>query len=69
VKPVKKKPYTLRLEAGLGECIEQWARDNRRTFTAEIGLLIEQGIEWRQSHGDKPPSLGVTLEKTVSTGS
>ena len=69
MKPIKKKPYALRLETCLGERIEQWARDNRRTFTAEIGLLIEQGIEWRKNHGDKPPSQGETLEKTVSTGS
>lgn len=54
----RKRNYSFRMSERLGEEVQAQARDNRRTVSAEIGLLIEQGMEWRKEHGNtvpKPP--------------
>lgn len=51
-----KKAYSLRLRADKGQMISEWAEQNRRSFTSEVDLLIDQGIAWRKEHGDKIPS-------------
>lgn len=50
-----KKAYSLRLTKEVGSRAETLARDNRRTVSAELGLLIEQGMEWRKKHGNTVP--------------
>jgi len=51
-----KKAYSFRLPPEKGQRITDWARENRRSFTAEVDLLIDQGIAWRKEHGNKIPS-------------
>ncbi|MFT6553001.1 MAG: hypothetical protein ACJAZ5_000155 [Alloalcanivorax venustensis] len=51
----KKKPCSLRLEAELVDRIADWAQASRRSFAAEVGLLIDQGIEWRKENGNTIP--------------
>lgn len=55
MKNQKKKSHSLRLNAELGQHIEEAARQGRRSFTAEAVLLMEQGIEWRKKYGNKIP--------------
>lgn len=52
----QKKSYSFRLNVDIGASVERMANENRRTTSAEIGLLIEQGIAWRKEHGNKVPS-------------
>lgn len=52
----QKKSYSFRLNVDIGASVERMAKENRRTTSAEIGLLIEQGIAWRKEHGNKVPS-------------
>lgn len=59
MKSVKKKPYSLRLQADKAEMIGQWAEQGRRSFTAEVDLLIDQGIAWRNQHGNRIPDQDV----------
>ena len=53
----RKRNYSFRMSERLGEEVQAQARDNRRTVSAEIGLLIEQGMEWRKEHGNTVPKL------------
>lgn len=40
--------YPLRLRQGLREQVELAAKENRRSLNAEIGVLIEEGLKWRE---------------------
>lgn len=43
-----KKAYSLRLHEEIGNKVKKLADENRRTVSAEMGLLIEQGMAWRE---------------------
>lgn len=59
MKTEKRKAYSLRLSPELGQHIEESARHGRRSLTAEIVLLVEQGMEWRKEHGNKIPTANI----------
>ncbi|MBA1200444.1 Arc family DNA-binding protein [Pseudomonas capeferrum] len=44
-------PYSLRIGADLKEKARNQAHANRRSLNAEIGLLIEEGLKWREMQG------------------
>ncbi|RRV53360.1 Arc family DNA-binding protein [Pseudomonas sp. p99-361] len=41
-------PYSLRIGDDLKEKARNEAHANRRSLNAEIGLLIEEGLKWRE---------------------
>ena len=43
-----KKAYSLRLHEEIGNKVKKLAEENRRTVSAEMGLLVEQGMAWRE---------------------
>lgn len=43
-------PYSLRIAEELKAKARKIAAENRRSLNAEIGLLIEDGLKWRESH-------------------
>jgi hypothetical protein len=45
----QKNAYSLRIEEELKERARGQAHANRRSLNAEIGLLIEEGLKWRES--------------------
>lgn len=51
-----KKAYSLRMPEEIGEKVKQLAQENRRTVSAEIGLLVEQGMAWREANQSAIPS-------------
>lgn len=44
----QKAPYSLRIEDELKDKARDEAHANRRSLNAEIGLLIEEGLKWRE---------------------
>jgi hypothetical protein len=40
--------YSLRIEQELRERARTQAQANRRSLNAELGLLIEEGLRWRE---------------------
>lgn len=48
---VKKGRYPLSLELTVKGKAELEARKNRRSLNAELGLLIEEGLKWRELQG------------------
>lgn len=52
----RKKYFNVRIESGRGERIDEWAKSSRRSFSQEVLLLIDQGIAWRNEHGNKIPT-------------
>ena len=51
-----KKAYSLRLHEEIGNKVKKLADENRRTVSAEMGLLIEQGRAWREEKQRAVPS-------------
>lgn len=45
----KKGRYPLSLDLSVKGQAEQEARKNRRSLNAELGLLIEEGLKWREA--------------------
>lgn len=45
----KKGRYPLSLDMSVKGQAEQEARKNRRSLNAELGLLIEEGLKWREA--------------------
>ncbi|GLO24365.1 hypothetical protein [Pseudomonas putida] len=41
-------PYSLRIGGDLKQKARNEALANRRSLNAEIGLLIEEGLKWRE---------------------
>lgn len=41
-------PYSLRIGEELKDRARNEAHANRRSLNAEIGLLIEEGLKWRE---------------------
>lgn len=41
-------PFPLRLKDEVREQVGTLAKQNRRSQNAEIGLLIEEGLRWRE---------------------
>jgi len=41
-------PFGLRLQPEVKEKAAEVARANRRSMNAELGLLIEEGLKWRE---------------------
>lgn len=41
-------PYSLRIADELKEKAKREAGANRRSLNAELGLLIEEGLKWRE---------------------
>ncbi|MEA3233916.1 Arc family DNA-binding protein [Pseudomonas mosselii] len=41
-------PYSLRIADELKEKAKREAEANRRSLNAELGLLIEEGLRWRE---------------------
>ncbi len=41
-------PYSLRIADELKEKAKREAGANRRSLNAELGLLIEEGLRWRE---------------------
>jgi hypothetical protein len=46
-------PYSLRIAEGLKEKARDQAHANRRSLNAEFGLLIEEGLKWREMQQSK----------------
>ena len=44
----KATPFPLRLKEEVREQVGTLAKQNRRSQNAEIGLLIEEGLRWRE---------------------
>lgn len=44
----QKSAYPLRLEDGTRARAEEVARSNHRSLNVELGLLIEEGLKWRE---------------------
>lgn len=44
----QKPPYSLRIEDDLKEKARNQAHANRRSLNSELGLLIEEGLKWRE---------------------
>lgn len=44
-------PYSLRIADELKEKAKREAGANRRSLNAELGLLIEEGLRWREMQG------------------
>jgi hypothetical protein len=42
------KPYSLRIAQELKDKARDQAHANRRSLNSEIGLLIEEGLKWRE---------------------
>ena len=42
------KPYSLRIAQELKDKARDQAYANRRSLNSEIGLLIEEGLKWRE---------------------
>lgn len=49
----KMKPFSLRPDFELREKAEAEARSNRRSLNAELCLLIEEGLKWREMQRKK----------------
>lgn len=49
-------PYSLRIGNDLKDKARTEARENRRSLNAEIGLLIEEGLKWREMQKTKQAS-------------
>lgn len=45
----KHAQYPLRVAAELRERVVDEAKKNRRSLNAEFGLLIEEGLKWREN--------------------
>lgn len=43
-----KARYPLSLGASVKAVVEAEAKKNRRSLNAELGLLIEEGLKWRE---------------------
>lgn len=43
--------YSLRIAVELKERARQQAGIHRRSLNAELGLLIEEGLKWREMRG------------------
>lgn len=41
-------PYSLRIAGQLKHKAKEQAEANRRSLNAELGLLIEEGLRWRE---------------------
>lgn len=41
-------PYSLRIGGELKDRARSEAHANRRSLNAELGLLIEEGLKWRE---------------------
>ncbi len=50
---LEKSRYPLSLEASVKTQAEGEARKNRRSLNAELGLLIEEGLKWREVQSKK----------------
>ena len=48
MKTTRNTSYPLRLRQELRFQAELAARENRRSLNAEIGVLIEDGLKWRE---------------------
>lgn len=48
-----KAPYSLRIDDDLKAKARSEANANRRSLNAEIGLLIEEGLKWREIQGSR----------------
>ncbi|WDH25075.1 hypothetical protein [Pseudomonas chlororaphis] len=48
MKHVGKARYPLSLELSVKGQAEDEAKKNRRSLNAELGLLIEEGLKWRE---------------------
>ncbi len=46
-----KSRYPLSLTSEVKGQAESEARKNRRSLNAELGLLIEEGLKWREMQG------------------
>jgi hypothetical protein len=42
------KPYSLRIKDELKARAKREAKNNHRSLNVEIGLLIEDGLRWRE---------------------
>lgn len=50
------RPYSLRIAQELKDKARDLAHENRRSLNSEIGLLIEEGMKWRQMQNSKQAS-------------
>lgn len=44
----KINPFGLRLDPAIKQRAGEEAQRNRRSLNAELGLLIEEGLKWRE---------------------
>lgn len=44
----RKARYPLAIDESVKAQVEDEARQNRRSLNAELGLLIEEGLKWRE---------------------
>lgn len=50
---VRLSPFPLRLLGDIRVEVQVQASKNRRSLNAELGILIEQGLKWRATQGEK----------------
>lgn len=50
---LEKSRYPLSLEASVKVQAEGEAKKNRRSLNAELGLLIEEGLKWREAQSKR----------------
>ncbi|SEB80163.1 hypothetical protein SAMN05216178_2310 [Pseudomonas saponiphila] len=55
MKGASKSRYPLNLHSEVKDQAESEAKKNRRSLNAELGLLIEEGLRWRE-HQSKQAS-------------
>ncbi|WP_198044925.1 Arc family DNA-binding protein [Pseudomonas frederiksbergensis] len=50
---LRASPFPLRLADRVKEEVKGEASKNRRSLNAEIGLLIEEGLKWREMRSSR----------------
>lgn len=53
----KEAPFSLRLPVGVRHCVEEIAKENRRSINAELGLLIEEALFLRAAEREKGKAI------------
>lgn len=53
MKKTQRSSYPLRLEEATRAKADDVAKQNRRSLNVELGLLIEEGLKWREMQSEQ----------------
>lgn len=53
MKKTQRPSYPLRLEEATRAKADDVAKQNRRSLNVELGLLIEEGLKWREMQSEQ----------------